>query len=226
MPPTLLSKRLHAILHCIHPHCECLADVGTDHGYIPIAAVQQEKCTTAIACDIVKGPLDTARRNIAAAGLSHRIDTRLADGLSAIRTGEADCIVISGMGGMMIQDIIHKSLSVAQAAKKLILQPQHDIPALRRYLHASGFEIIDEHIVPEIKKDYVILCASFSSQPLQQWTEQEYFIGKHLMDKPDPHLAQYAHKEIKRIQRYIHNIRDINDKKTAMMQLSWLDDVI
>jgi tRNA (adenine22-N1)-methyltransferase len=136
-----------------------LADVGTDHGYVPIALLQRQKIRGAIAMDINEGPLTRAQANIAAAHLEDYIETRLSDGFSALRPGEADSILIAGMGGEMILHILSEGEEVCDAAGELILQPQSDIRKVREYLREHKYKIIDEDMVCEDGKYYPMMRA-------------------------------------------------------------------
>jgi tRNA (adenine22-N1)-methyltransferase len=136
-----------------------LADVGTDHGYVPIALLQRQKIRGAIAMDINEGPLTRAQANIAAAHLEDYIETRLSDGFSALRPGEADSILIAGMGGEMILHILSEGEEVCDAASELILQPQSDVRKVREYLREHKYKIIDEDMVCEDGKYYPMMRA-------------------------------------------------------------------
>jgi tRNA (adenine22-N1)-methyltransferase len=136
-----------------------LADVGTDHGYIPIALLQRQKIRGAVAMDINQGPLSRARQNIAAAHLESRIETRLSDGLQAMRPGEADTILIAGMGGELMIHILEEGQTVCEAASELILQPQSDIQKVREYLREHQYRIVDEDMVCEDNKYYPMMRA-------------------------------------------------------------------
>ena len=93
-----LSKRLSAVAEFVTPG-GCLVDVGTDHGYVPIALLEQKKISSAIAMDVNRGPLERAREHIAQYQMGDYIETRLSDGLHALRAGEGDSLLIAGMGG-------------------------------------------------------------------------------------------------------------------------------
>ena len=111
-----------------------LADIGTDHAYVPIALVQRQKIKGAIAMDINEGPLARAQEHIRAARLEEYIQTRLSDGAEALLPNEADSILIAGMGGELILHILTEGESVCSTAKELILQPQSEIHKVREYL--------------------------------------------------------------------------------------------
>jgi tRNA (adenine22-N1)-methyltransferase len=153
-----LSKRMHAVAAMVTPG-GVLADVGTDHGYVPIALLQRQKIRGAIAMDINEGPLARARENIAAAHLEDYIETRLSDGVQAMRPGEADSILIAGMGGELILHILAEGAKICETAGELILQPQSDIRKVREYLREHNYRIIDEDMVCEDGKYYPMMRA-------------------------------------------------------------------
>ncbi|MCL2388580.1 MAG: class I SAM-dependent methyltransferase [Defluviitaleaceae bacterium] len=211
--------RLTAILNCIDK-CETLADIGTDHAYLPIEAINAGLCERAIACDIGIGPLKMADFNIQTAGLQNRIETRLGDGLAPLQEGEADCIVIAGMGGMRILEILSAEPNKAKNAK-LILQPQHDLEELRRFLHANKYNIIEEKLAWERSRFYVIMVARFLSSTeneIAPWTDAEYFLGKIANAQP------YYQEMHKKITGYIDSINDETAHALAKKRLKWLEE--
>ena len=219
-----LSHRLMAVLDLIYD-CEILTDIGTDHGLLPIEACNMGLCERAIACDIGKGPLEVAKANIKAAGLSHRIETRLGDGLKPLHISEVDCIVISGMGGMRIWGILSEGMSQARQAKRLILQPQHDTELLRRNLHKAGIEIEDEQIVREVvggrQHFYVVIAARYTGESFS-WSEQEYFLGRFLISKGGDDFSAFTQREKEKISVYMSQIRDKSALQSAKERLNWL----
>jgi tRNA (adenine22-N1)-methyltransferase len=136
-----------------------LADIGTDHAYLPIWLVAEGRCPAAIAADLRQGPLLAAQAHVCEAGLGGVICLRLSDGLKEIAPGEADTITITGMGGPLICRILADGRAVARSAKELILSPQSDVPEVRRFLLGHGFFITDETMVREDGKYYVIIKA-------------------------------------------------------------------
>jgi len=215
-----LSLRLQAVLGLVKGS-EILADIGTDHAYLPIEAVRGSFCKKAIACDINKGPLEIAAANIRAVGLSCQIETRLGDGLKPLMDNEADCAVISGMGGMRIWSILQAEPAKVQYAKKLILQPQQNLEELRKLLHGAGYDISTEKLVYEDSRFYVILLATYTGNVLT-WTEQEYFLGKYLQESPGYSLYLQYQKD--KIARYIQSIKDDEDREIAEMRLGWIEN--
>lgn len=117
-----------------------IADIGCDHGFVSIYLAEESICDRILALDIREGPLSAARRNIAAAGLSDRIECRLSDGLEKLRPGEADTLLLSGMGGRLVCSILNRRKEILAETETLVLQPQSDVEEVRRQLTAMGFQ--------------------------------------------------------------------------------------
>ena len=166
-----LGNRLGALYEMVKGGT--VADIGTDHALLPVALVESGKCTGGFACDIKKGPLESARRTIAAAGLSDRIERVLCDGIPA-ECADCDTVVIAGMGGLMIADILARA-AIADHTQ-LLLQPMTKAAELRRYLVENGFVIERETYVREGKMIYVILDARRGSG--DRYSETDLEVGK------------------------------------------------
>jgi len=224
-----LSPRLQAVLgFCRSLHTRksgVLADIGTDHAYLPIAAIRHGVCSRAIACDLHPGPLAIAVENIRDAELADKIETRLGDGLVPLIPGESDYIVIAGMGGMRIRNIILEGIKQAQLAKRLVLQPQHDTALLRKSLHEAGFEIEGERLAHEIVSGkehfYVVLAARYTGE-VTTWSEREYFLGKYLIEEASKDFLAYVASEKEKIKKYIASIRNESALADAQKRLQWL----
>ena len=119
----VLSPRLQAIADLIKP-CHCMADIGTDHAYLPVWLCQNGRCDTAIAADINQGPLDRAGETVRRFQLSNRVSLRLGSGVEPLSPGEADGIVIAGMGGLLIGELLQARPQVFDQAKQILLQTQ------------------------------------------------------------------------------------------------------
>ena len=153
-----LSKRLSAVAEFVTPG-GCLVDVGTDHGYVPIALLEQQKISSAIAMDVNRGPLERAREHIAQYQMGDYIETRLSDGLHALRAGEGDSLLIAGMGGGLTVRILSEGEPLLSGFRELILEPQSDIDRVRAWLLEHGFFLAQENFVEEDGKYYPILRA-------------------------------------------------------------------
>jgi tRNA (adenine22-N1)-methyltransferase len=194
-----LSKRMEAAAAMVSAG-NILADVGTDHGYIPIELVQRGIVPSAIAMDLREGPLSRAREHIKEQGLSERITLRLSDGVSALSMGEADTILIAGMGGELIIRILTDGADICHSVRELILQPQSVIGEVRRYLRENGYRITDEDMVLEDGKFYPMMRVvpaqedrPSSSAGVSQTVADLY--GPILLRKKHPVLLAFLERE-------------------------------
>ena len=151
-----LSKRLESVSSLVTPGFR-VADIGTDHGYIPLWLIRQGVIPGAIAMDIHKGPLQRAKENIRAYELEEKIETRLSDGLGELRPGEADCVVIAGMGGSLVIKILKEGAEVLRTVRELVLQPQSDMEKVRRFLQKEEYRITSEKMILEDGKFYPMM---------------------------------------------------------------------
>ncbi|KLE16817.1 class I SAM-dependent methyltransferase [Clostridium sp. C8] len=140
-----LSERLNFIIKNIE-NTSVLADIGTDHGYIPLHALKSGICSKAIAVDINKEPLDKARLNAILEGMGEELEFRLGDGLKVLEKDEVEVTVIAGMGGNLIKDILEEQIEKVNSMKYLILQPAQNPEVLREYLYTNNYEIINEDL--------------------------------------------------------------------------------
>lgn len=159
-----LSPRLGAIAGLVPEGCGCLADIGTDHGYVPVSLLLEGRIRRAVAADIGAPPLEHARRTAARYGVTDRIDFRLGDGLSVLRPGEAEAIVIAGMGGDAIVDIL-SAAPWSRAGPLLLLQPMSKAEALRAFLPEGGFAVLAERLVQDKGVLYPILTVCGGEMP-------------------------------------------------------------
>ena len=158
-----LDSRLSLCASFVRKKCR-LADIGTDHAYLPVYLCQNGVISSAIAADINPDPLKSGRKTIADAGLSDMIQTRLSDGLSEISPDEADDIVIAGMGGELIAKIIGDCEYSRDSEKRFILQPMTKSELLIGWLCENGFEIIDQDCCAASNKCYTVLLVQYSGE--------------------------------------------------------------
>jgi tRNA A22 N-methylase len=223
-PSTNLSPRLAVILSMIGGDCATLADIGTDHAQLPVAAVKMNMVVRAIACDIAPGPLSQAVTSIYKSKLAERIITRLGDGFDPLEVGEADVAVIAGIGGLNIVNILERGSAKAKTAKRLILQPQSDTAKLRKHLHRLGYFIADERLVHEGDRFYVVLMATPSSSNPLPWSEKEYSLGRHLSSETD--WKEYVNAEITRLGNYIASGAKGEKLEEYGQRLVWLKEAL
>ncbi len=160
----MLDARLQCVANMVSEKA-FVADIGTDHAYLPVYLVEQGRAQRAIAADIGEGPAASARRTVSAASLEATIEVRVGDGLSVITTEETTAltdIVIAGMGGETIAMI----LAAAPWCKRcrLVLQPMTKAEVLRAFLHDNGFTIMEEHVIRDGRHLYTALCAEYEGK--------------------------------------------------------------
>ena len=208
-----LSERLRAVAF-LAAAGRCVADVGTDHGYIPIYLLEQGKFQRAIAMDLREGPLCRARENRDHYGFRERMDLRRGDGLCALEPGEADTVVIAGMGGGLVIKILTEGKDVLEGVEKLVLQPQSEIGRVREFLQKSEYRIEAEHMVWEDGKFYPMMRAVHGHMDPLDDLERRY--GPLLLRQKDPCLGRYLDWEKKMLLGIRENLRKKSGEKSAV----------
>ena len=192
-----LSDRLTAIAEMV-TEGNRLVDVGCDHGYLPVYLMLQHKIPGAIATDVGKGPLTRAQEHIAQYHMEAYIETRLCNGLSEIRSGEGDALVIAGMGGPLMERILSEGRHALPGFQELILQPQSDISHFRRFVMQNGYQIIQEEMILEDGKFYPIMKAvTYEGERPAVWSREEEMFGRLLLERKHPVLKLYLERELR-----------------------------
>ncbi len=155
------------------PRCKTLADVGCDHAYTAIYLTACGRAGRCIAMDVAAGPLARAEENIRRYGLEERIETRRSDGLAGLRPGEADVIMIGGMGGPLMLDILRRGLACVRAARALVLQPQSELEEFRRGLRQLSLAVLAEDMCCEGGKYYTAIYAENAERSMPGDCKQE-----------------------------------------------------
>lgn len=197
-----LSPRLQTVVSFVEMGSR-IADIGTDHGYVPIYLIENHIAASALAMDIRKGPLERAESHIRRYGLEDRIETRLSDGLKALAAGEADTVVVAGMGGELIIHILEEGRQVWETVRHWILSPQSEPQKVRKYLEENGFAIRDEAMLIDEGKYYTVISAAGPGAAGVSehtghggcLTEAQCLYGPILIRKKDPVLKEYLEKE-------------------------------
>ena len=168
-----------------------VADVGTDHAYLPIALCLERRIRGGVASDINKGPIERARDNIEKYGLSDRLDAVLTDGLAGIESYAPDCVMILGMGGELISRILADAPWTKKAGIRLCLQPMTHPEKLRAFLLSEGYSIIDEKIIIEDDKIYQIILSEYTGIA-KKYSEEQLLLGKINIERHSDELLQLA----------------------------------
>ena len=191
-----LSERLKLVASFV-PEGSRIADIGTDHGYVPIYLAEIGKIKSALAMDVRKGPL--ARADDAAIS----IETRLSNGLEKLQAKEADTVIIAGMGGELEISILEAGKQLWSSIRHWIFSPQSDLEKFRRYLKENGFFIENEAMILDEGKFYTVIKAGFGTNEKDACvceTVPEYRFGALLIKRRDAVLKQYLLKEEKRVE--------------------------
>ena len=210
-----LSKRLQAVINMVGAG-DIVADVGTDHGYIPISLVESGKYQKAIAMDINAGPLRRAKEHIEVYRLSDRMETRLSDGVQSLEKGECDTVVIAGMGGALTIKILEEGDSIFRQLKKFVLQPQSELHKVREYLCTHKFCIQDEDMVYDDGKFYTMMRVINGKSETYNLSELRY--GKCLFQKKHPVLKQFLEKELEVKKKILLCLNDEPGEHTKRQQ--------
>ena len=211
-----LSNRLLAVASFVTDG-NVLADVGTDHGYIPIYLMQEQRIPRAIAMDINAGPLQRAKEHITRYGLDNYIETRLSDGVAALTPGEVDTVLVAGMGGGLVMHILEAGKEVCRQAKELILQPQSELERVRAYLWSNGYVILEEDMVLEDEKFYPMMRVVYQNAVDAECAENLLFCryGKHLLEQKHAVLKEYLMREEKMYAGIMGNLsQSVSSEKT------------
>ncbi|MDR0879425.1 MAG: class I SAM-dependent methyltransferase [Clostridioides sp.] len=190
-----LTNRLKKISEIVTPGSK-IADIGTDHGYIPVQLLMAGVVPYAVLGDVNKGPLDNARGLVVKNKLASKVDFRLGSGIEVLEVGEVDEIIIAGMGGILISDILGANEEVAHNTSRLILQPMQAQDILREYLYGNGYEITEEFLVNEDFRMYEIIVAKYTGKVSKDIDEIYFEVGKKLIENKDPLLKDFVNKKI------------------------------
>lgn len=217
--PFSLSPRLQAAADLVPPGSR-LVDVGTDHGRLPVWLVQHGVVPSAVASDLRPGPLGRARELATRWGVSDRIAFRLCDGLSGITPEEAETVVITGMGGETIADILHATRWSRQGERLYILQAMSGMDGLRRYLSANSFAIQREVLIEEGNTLYVVLLVyPGGMKPL---TEGEIWVGRQTKEMESPLRSRYLAQELKKLQRAVAGL-ELSQRAEDVEKKKWYE---
>ena len=204
-----LSNRLNLIEEKVDK-CDTVFDVGTDHAYIPIKLIQNEKCKKVIASDVKEGPILRAQSNIKRYALEERIETRIGNGLENLMKDEIDTIIVAGMGGILISEILERDIEKAQNACKFILQPMNCSHVLRKWLFDNGFEIFGEDIAKDDNKYYNIFETKYTGNVLKV-EDIFYHFGQKLFENSSSLINEYLDYKENKISSILRKIEKDSD---------------
>ena len=197
-----LSERMRHITELVI-HGEPAADIGTDHALVPIGLIKDGICPNVILTDVRRGPLEKAERNLEAAGIDPQAyELRLGSGLEVLSPGEVSSVIIAGMGGELISQLLGLDLSKTRSFKRLILQPRSRANDLRRWLDGNSFYITCERLATEAGRISEIICVEPQNELEHELFEhdEDYIVPPMLFESGDPLLPGFLEHRIAQAQ--------------------------
>lgn len=207
-----IKPRLKKIAELI-PHGAILADVGTDHAYLPVYCFQNNIIKSAIAMDINPLPLKRAESHLKKYGFLSKCETRLSDGLKELNKDEADTIVIAGMGGILIKNILKESPHVTDNDTTLLLQPMTAPTELRQFIFSVGMYIANEYVVREENKFYNIFEVKRGVVPI---TDELLYIGNNLKKNSPECFFDYLEYKKRVCKKIINGMNESKSKNDEL----------
>lgn len=205
-----LSKRLQYVASYIEKGMS-IADIGTDHAYLPCYVISQGISPFAVAGDVVDGPYQSALRQVAQSGLTDKLKVRKGNGLDVIQPGEVECIVIAGMGGTLITDILMDGHEKLTEINRLILQPNIAADNVRRWLWNNNWNIVAEELIEEDGKFYEIIAAEPNKGKKVHMTEKEILLGPYLLKKKHAAFQKKWQQELKQWENVLRQLEQASE---------------
>ncbi len=224
-----LSKRLYAVADMVTLGNR-VADIGCDHAYVSIYLTENDICPHVIAMDVNQGPIDRARENIRRYGFEDRIETRKSNGLEKLHLEEADTILLAGMGGELMLQILTLRQDILSGISELILQPQSEIHKVRMGLDNMGFLIICENMIVDEGKYYVVMKARpmraiNAPDDYRLVKKEDFYFGRLLLEDKHPMLMEYLNRELEQCNRICHTLMQENTEKSVQRQKEIMDKI-
>ena len=226
-----LSVRLQAVADMVSKGRR-VADIGCDHGYVSIYLYRQRQCERVIAMDVKKGPLERAKTNIERYGLSDYIDVRLSDGTAALNPGEADTLLMSGMGGRLTIRILEEGFARLGRFEELVLQPQSELFLVRAFLRRQGIQIVDEQMVIDDGKFYTIIKAQPQDGDDVEGQKRAYrqivedYFGPVLLKKRPEAFLLYLQKEAEKTKELLQKVTKQERRDELQTYLSYVEEAL
>ena len=223
MAAVRLDARLEAVAS-LAGTCVSVADIGTDHAYLPLALVKRGMVERAIASDRKPGPCEAARRSVDIAGEGHRVEIRLGDGIRVLAPGEVETICIAGMGGAQIARILAAAPRVLAQASRLVLQPMNRAERLREWVYSTGWHIDEEALAEEGGHIYEAFSACKGEQPMPSPLLLK--VGPLLWEKKPPLLSRHIEKLLSATQRRAAGLAQSPRKRCRSEHLEALYEIL
>lgn len=221
-----LSERLKLVASFVEQGT-VLADIGSDHAYLPCWLIQKGLISRAIAGEVVKGPFESAKRNVQSEGLVNKITVRLANGLRAIEQKDTvETVTIAGMGGSLIASILSNDPERLATVKRIIVQPNIHAMAIRQWAVDHSWKVVNEAIVKEDRKIYEVLVLERGKET---YSPEEMLMGPYLLQECDDVFLEKWQGELAELSRVITaltNSAQSSEAKMKRQQLTETKDLI
>lgn len=225
-----ISKRLKEVAHLVTKGSR-VADIGCDHAYTSIYMIEKEIASNVIAMDVNQGPIDRAKENIKRYRMENRIQVRKSNGLDRLETGEVDTVLIAGMGGALMVQILMAHPKILSEVQEVVLQPQSEVFKVREMLSEQGFSIVMERMMIEDDKYYVMMKGKRSSglaNPsfFQMMSQEHYHFGRLLLEEKNPILYSYLCKEKEMYHRIYQGLNQDKTSSKIFQRVSELREIL
>lgn len=212
-----MNLRLNTLAKMVDENTR-LADIGTDHAYLPIELVKEGKINFAIASDIAAGPLQNAKDDIQEAGLQDKIETRLGAGLETIKhEDKIDTVVIAGMGGKLMSQILEDADQNGFKFKNLVLEPNIGEAGVRIWLMNHNYKILDEDLIAEAGHTYELIKAELVKEKASL-TEEEIFFGPFILKEKNPVFYQKWQGQLNYYKKLLVNLNKARQKDNKRIE--------
>lgn len=217
-----LSPRLQAVAELVKPGLK-LADIGTDHAYLPIYLIQQGKSPSAVAIDIHRGPYESALKQVALQGLEDKISVILGNGLEPLQHRQVDVVVLAGMGSATMIEILEAKPELVLKLQQLVLQPMVGVGQMRKWLVENGWAINNEILVKDDGFIYTVLSALPGEQSISDWLTLE--LGPILLKEKPPLLKDYISKMLSDYENVLINLAQTQSQEVKQKRLDLLEKI-
>ncbi|TSO26361.1 class I SAM-dependent methyltransferase [Lactobacillus sp. LL6] len=212
-----MNLRLNTLAKMVDSNTR-VADIGTDHAYLPIELVKEGKISFAIASDIAAGPLQNAKADIQKAGLQDKIETRLGAGLETIKhEDKIETVVIAGMGGKLMSQILEDAYQRGFQFKNLVLEPNIGEPGVRSWLMNHEYKILDEDLIAEAGHTYELIKAELVKEKVQL-TEKEIFFGPLILKEKNSVFYQKWQGQLNYYKKLLVNLNKARQKDSERIE--------
>jgi len=217
-----LSPRLQAVAELVEPGLK-IADIGTDHAYLPVYLVRQGIIPSAVAIDIHQGPYESALRQVESQGLSDKIAVVLGNGLEPLKEGQVEAVVLAGMGGSTMLEVLKARPEIVAELRQLVLQPMVGVGQLRKWLVENGWAINREVLVEDDGFIYTVIAAVPGKAEKLDWLSRE--LGPLLLQEKPPLLKPYVAKLINEYENILAGLNHARSREVEEKRLELLEKV-